>query len=360
MLNGMEHERGSSHVMTICAAFLTVACAASEKRNPTDAQAAQDGPNSLAPDVQSGTGDAAEDRAVPPIAVGMEQACAALGSNCICSEPLNTDKLVHGSFWFDPGDSTAKPCGPKGTPGGTIIRNKTDVIGSNDPAVLGRLPAGHKVDFFVRAGEGHIGGFGVMHSMDGKGPTKRAAARWYEFLSADYFSKTPNCTGWHFFLASSLKKFALYDSWTGIGKGAGYSIFDWTYNGGASKSGVVASYYNWPITQVGAWVRYEFVVLNRTGGAAPNGMRMQLYAKNVSDGGPEHLIWDTKTSTFSGGLKFTDVNDLTPAEGVDEFHVDMRRFDACKGFGAASHFMVAAWDTDSGQRIGPACEIEGC
>ncbi len=78
-----------------------------------------------------------------PKAFAAEQRCGELGSNCVCSEPLNTNSIVWNSGTGNPNDSTpaTKECSAIGQ-GGTIYRGNEDLTGTNDPTILGALPAG--------------------------------------------------------------------------------------------------------------------------------------------------------------------------------------------------------------------------
>jgi len=100
----------------------------------------------------------------------------------------------------------------------------------------------------------------------------------------------------------------------------------------------------------GKWIRYELVILNRGGPAFDE----ILYFKNITDNLPEVELWQL---SMAGQLN--DGTNLQPPGILNQLHSEMYRQGSCLGFGATSHFMIAGWDTDEGQRIGGAYEIEG-
>jgi len=101
------------------------------------------------------------------------------------------------------------------------------------------------------------------------------------------------------------------------------------------------------------------VVTNRAGGPSPNGFRAEIYLKNVTDNLPEQKVLDTR-GTFSAGLQsWGGWTDLTPSSQQNSLEFAAYRQGTCAGYYGFSHVMAAGWDTDAGQRIGPAYEIEG-
>jgi hypothetical protein len=113
----------------------------------------------------------------------------------------------------------------------------------------------------------------------------------------------------------------------------------------------------------GKWWRFEVVVTNRFGGTG-TGWRVQVFQKNITDGGTEARVIDSN-GTNTGGSPWSPSPSLTPPEVQTEgdfpmiFTLGPYRSGTCAGWQGFSHFMVAQWDTDTGQRIGPAYEIEG-
>ncbi len=330
-----------------------------------------------------------------------EKRCDELGQNCVCSEPLNTTSYAFSYPWYNPSDSTTKQCTSEAfsipqLTGYAIIRPSADLTGSNDAAVLTRLPAGHSVQYFLRPAEGHVGNFQIRHmqieaaSRDamaalglpttvqpggaGSGRTeyvsiKRAAVRWYFYTSPNFhyaLQDGPNdpCTN---------------------GKRGGMDIVTLSLSGGNAANMT----YPWlrykpyyrdccfvgpsqpgTVQPTGAeyrdkWWRYEAVMSNRLGGVGQN-MRLQVFVKNVTNNGPEISVIDTNGNNGYGPSgQWIPTPDLEPTVSeVPNFILSgaaapFREGTGCAGWWGFSHFMMAQWDTDTGQRIGPAYEIEG-
>ncbi len=123
-------------------------------------------------------------------ATGNENRCEALGVNCICSEPLNTETFVTkgNQYSLDPLDTTAKECeGFDGVPGGVIVGNNNAanpvdfIVADNNSDVLAALPAGNELIFYVRGAQDNIGSsfavFMIGHRA-GSSYTKRLAWRY--------------------------------------------------------------------------------------------------------------------------------------------------------------------------------------
>jgi hypothetical protein len=112
-------------------------------------------------------------------------------------------------------------------------------------------------------------------------------------------------------------------------------------------------------TMNGKWWRFEIVVRNRL----PTGVTIvQTWRKNVTNNLPEELILDTSIPTVQavgaqwGTLQATT---LKPLARIDRFAVTDWRNGTCTGYHGITHMLAAGWDTDAGQRIGAAAEIEG-
>ncbi len=76
---------------------------------------------------------------------GNEDRCEALGENCVCSEPMNTNNFpTKGNLYsIDPQDTTAKECiGFDGVTGGVIVANNNSatptgfIVADNSSTVL--------------------------------------------------------------------------------------------------------------------------------------------------------------------------------------------------------------------------------
>ena len=154
-----------------------------------------------------------------------------------------------------------------------------------------------------------------------------------------------------------------------------YNFGSWTYNSGASVVGNCCGVGPIePTTQAkilptqlrGNWGRFEIVLVNRAGGSSPNGLTIRLYARNVTQNGTEFLLINTtqpcpscEVEAPNNNWAWLNFNDLTPVSRLDELRLNLYRQNVCAGYRAVSHFMIAGWDTDEGQRISAATEIEG-
>jgi hypothetical protein len=103
----------------------------------------------------------------------------------------------------------------------------------------------------------------------------------------------------------------------------------------------------------GKWWRVEIVFINRSGGNP--GFVAKVYMKNVTDNGPEYTVVDTSAS----GTQLTPSSTRTPPVRMDSMSINNYRETGCTGWLGISHYMAAGWDTDEGQRIGAAYEVEG-
>jgi len=277
-----------------------------------------------------------------------EQRCKDLGANCVCSEPFNTNELVRNeaSSSFNPADSVTKECSIS-TPGGAIERNDNDIFGSNEATVLSALPPGRQISFFARGPEGHLGIFFVGGGLPSSQFVKRGAARWYIYHSPNFqFAQEGVCTN---------SKMAEFDSDLLLDKSFGYvhmyNFTTWTPAqdcclDGPGPDNVTKA--DW----LGKWWRVEVVFINRAGGDP--GWVGKVYMKNVTDNGPELLVVDTSAS----GTQLNPSSTRTPPNQMDKMWMNNYRETGCDGWLGFSHYMMAGWDTDAGQRIGGAAEIE--
>jgi len=275
-----------------------------------------------------------------------EQKCTDLAVNCVCSEPSNTANLGRVSpAWYNPADSTSKECNTEG-PGLAIVRNADDLIASNDATVLGALPGGHQVQYFVRGPEGHAGSFFAGHTF-GSQFVKRAAVRFYLYHSPNFqWSGEGACEN------SKLAEFddALLDK--SFGFVHMYNFLDWTPAQDCCLSGPGADNVtkdDWR----GNWWRVEIVFTNRAGGNP--GFVAKVYMRNVTDNGRELTVVDSSLP----GTQLIQSSTRTPPQRQDKMWMNNYRQGTCNGWLGFSHVMAAGWDTDQGQRIGPAYEIEG-
>jgi len=286
-----------------------------------------------------------------------EQRCTDLGSNCICSEPLQATSYPESSNDFkNPNDTSSLECSQDGVTGGAITRTADDVVASTDATALAALPSGHSVSRFVRAADNHEGTFMLGHNTSVSSGNARVAARWYIYHTPTFdFAAEGTCINSKIV---QLNNGALVD-WNGTNFHTyGYTTFspseDCCLSGPGPDYGSVST-----SEMKGAWWRWEVVLTNRSG---PD-FRMQMYAENVTDPGGELEIIDIWSANYSSASsdKLYDVN-LTPPSLMTQIFSNNHRFsngNTCRGWIGLSHYMYAAWTTDSGQRIGAASEIEG-
>jgi len=304
-----------------------------------------------------------------------EMRCGELGAACICSEPFNTNQYTApNSLIWNPSDSVTKQCSRNafGTPINTSKEVGLLAKFGNDPTVLNALPSGHNVQYTLQMLEGEPNYQTVRVGADnldntewyGNVPNKRVAVRFYMYHSPD-FSFANDLLGesnnTKFFELSGVNS-GFWDDKDGKNNFMSYTLYSWTDSNGVSYS-TKSSYQNVLLSDSlkGIWMRYEIVVINRDG-VSGNGTIMRMYAQDVTNDTPEIKLWDTATDAFTSGV-FMGAN-ARPSVPIEDFHTNNYRQDAkngipMKGFRAISHFMVAAWDTDTGQRIGAANEIEG-
>ncbi len=300
------------------------------------------------------------------LSAGAEQRCNELGANCVCSEPFNTDTLAQsGSFWLNPADSATKEC----IHGSAAIEANplSTVRAVNDPLMLNALPSGHSINFAVGGPDGQNVDaiFWIGHDQIGGQFIKRAAFRFYVYFSPNYqFKGEGGCQN---------SKFGGLPGGTvdvSFGQVHIYGFGSYTYN---NTQSVIDCCFTGPPTSPadsfgpgtwrGKWWRVEGIIINRAGGPSPNGLAWKMYVKNITDNGPELKIIDSTIVDPTVGPQnaWLGWDDLTPPGGQrqDVFHINMYRQDTCNGYRAVSHMLLAGWDTNAGQRIGSAAEIEG-
>ena len=110
----------------------------------------------------------------------------------------------------------------------------------------------------------------------------------------------------------------------------------------------------------GKWFRFEAIVRNSLPTGGPT--IIEIYRRNITDNTPEQKIIDTSMPTSQPvGSQWgtTQATTLKPGKRVVDIWFDPFRRDVCSGYIGLTHIMGAAWDTDAGQRIGPAIEVEG-
>jgi hypothetical protein len=283
----------------------------------------------------------------PGQAAAAEQRCNELGTACICSEPFNTSSYVGGPDFFNPADSTTKECSAEpAVSGGAVIRTSR-VLGSNDGTALSRLPAGHSVTRFLTADNNHEGTFSAGHGMPVSSSIARLAARWYVYHSPNFAFKTSASS------PCQNTKIMEFDHDSRIDYTAGFHTYIYSRFSPSRDCCVVGP---GPDPGIGAgemqgkWWRWEAVLTRRAG----PGYRMMFFGKNVTDNTPEITILDLSMDS--------SVSNLTPPGLMSKMVTNNHRWSpsgsGCAGFRGISHYMMAGWTSDSGQRIGPAVEIE--
>ena len=274
-----------------------------------------------------------------------EQRCIALGANCICSEPLNTTTFAGGPSYWNPADSTTKECSFESAVIGAPILRNSPVFSSNDATAMAALPPGHTMSNFLRTDDNHQGTFSVGNGVPVSASFVRLAARWYVWHTPVFdFKLEGTCDN------SKIAEFE-NDSrvdYTGGFHSYNYLTFsppiDCCVSGPGPNNGVASS------QMKGKWWRFEAVLTNRAG---PN-YNMKFYGKNITDNGPELTLIDLSTNVL--------VAKLTPPGLMSYITSNNHRFSAlgsCQGWLGISHYMMAGWTTDAGQRIGAATEVEG-
>lgn len=316
-------------------------------------------------------------------ATDSEQRCRDLGSNCVCSEPLNTTTLtVESTNWMDPGDSTVSPCDFLGDSSGKFIESLLSLTGTNSATILDALPAAHTVSYVVRGPSGHSGSWFAGTKVPGGTPTARRSVRFYVYFSNPYQQSSDGS-------CPNNGKLAQLGGTGGIvtnSAGGAWAMYSWGASPGEyweadpvvnASSAQPDCCSNGPGVESGAqtalslnalqghWVRVEYAVHNAAG---TPGFTFKLWMKDVTADGPEYTVIDTTvacdTATCGSGTGWVApdyTENFKPAGGtaLDDLWWDFFRNGTCTGYMAASHFMVAAWSSDTGQRIGAAEEIEG-
>jgi hypothetical protein len=286
-------------------------------------------------------------------ATAEEQRCKDLGANCVCSEPLNTATLNRvGDAWYDPGDTTTKQCSMTEYPNAAVERPALDLVvasQSTDPTMFAALPAGHILTRILRGPNNHSGIFSVgTYSQLANKFVKRVAFRFYVYHSPDYeFQYDGAC------LNSKLLEFSgdlRFDKAWGAVHTYNFMKFspsrDCCVNGPGGDGNT--SRESWR----GKWWRVEAVAVNRDG----PGFRLQGFLKNITDKGQEFKVVDTAVATS----EWPAPTNLTPPTRMNQFSANLfRNGSPCRGYNAITHVIVAGWDTDAGQRIGTAVEVEG-
>jgi hypothetical protein len=327
----------------------------------------------------------------PALAVAQEARCTALGANCLCSEPLEMTGFTSptAGYW-NPNDSTTKQCSQLiSLDAGAAISSEPTAPApriarpADDPTMFAALPAGNTVPRILKPSTNTgFGGFDIMHwPTSGIQGMARIAARWYLYYSPTYqFGSTAPCDnsgkrtapreGFMEGSFSDVTNRMLFYGWGGAdaahtwGGGAAATSINMTPGQDTANSPTIS-------TVQGKWWRIEFVVINNTG--SPGAVLLE-YWKNVTNNLPEFVMTDTRvacvrppgTGPGCGNIAAEDwtasvaANLTTPSGGLNRFGPEgFRNGSGCTGYPAYSHYLMAAWSTNAGQRIGAATEVEG-
>jgi hypothetical protein len=284
----------------------------------------------------------------PNHAIAEEQRCGQLGASCICSEPFNTASYVGGPDFWNPADSTTKQCSAEpASIGGAVIRTTNTLLGSNDATALSRLPSGHRVTRFLTANNNHEGTFMAGNGVPISSNIVRLAARWYVYHSPNFAFKTDVTSSCQNTKIAALDGGSLIDYTNGFHT---YNYVQFSPAVDCCMSGPGPNTDIAPAQMQGKWWRWEVVLTNRSG----PGYRMMMYGKNITDNLPEVTILDLSMNS--------SVANLRPPMLMSTLASNNHRWSpsgtGCVGWRGISHYVMAGWTTDAGQRIGPATEIE--
>ncbi len=366
---------------------------------------------------------------------GQECRSAQLGIYSICSEPLNADistwttalavapdfAQCGGDGCGDPPDSTVKECNPSAfDPGyGVSTQGPSDPTFSNvtttlTSAAVAALPSGHSISYAptlevdgsrIRVqGELAVHWWDMLTSMAGQ-LDGRFSLRFYTYHASDHEVKPQGSCGNYKLIHANKGGSSWVTNWpmldVHVSTFGGYpgvkpnfynwsseADNQWTYNGGANtihyccgvvgapgfeKSAALSHFHQLNLLQTdlmrGKWTRWE-VVIDR---ANAEGWRYRLFAKNVTDGFVEKLVFDTWEACNAGvppagcdwdnddWIGFQDVDPT--AASMDEWKVATWASGSCVGEVYLSHVLYAGWPWAARDRIGAAKEFEnvlGC
>jgi hypothetical protein len=279
-------------------------------------------------------------------AAGNEARCNELGGNCVCSEPFEMTGFTSGPDFWNPNDTTTKECSVEpGSIGGAIVRTSKTISISTDAAAMAAFPSGKSVPRFVRAEDNHQGTFFAGNGVPVSSSFARLAARWYIYRSPTFdFEGEGSCNN---------SKQSQHDGGivTDYNNGAGFHTFGYTTFSPSIDCCMSGPAINQPNIQQmkGKWWRVEIVLTNRSG----PGFRLQSFMKNVTDNAAELAVLDLAADSR--------VSNLTPPTLMSTILSNNHRVSfggSCRGWIGLSHYMMAGWTTNSGQRIGAASEVE--
>jgi cysteine-rich repeat protein len=279
-------------------------------------------------------------------ASAQEQRCTELnaepGANCGCSEPLNTTSYTSDGWYLNPSDSPpATDCD------GEIGGGYTWWKGYQTPLPVSEtnMPFGNTVDTVWRSSGG--GGAYLFGSRSLTSSTKRLCTRHYFKVSSDFTG-----TGWGGCNNNKLSQFVgslLSGDGSTTDLSIHYAAYKQSYSavpGGLNlpKSG---DHVTWDDCREN-WCRFEICQSGNL--ATGTDLYAEGYIQQVT-GGSKRMDYE-RSFLGNGPTPITD-------DYGSLWIMNMYREGACAGNREFSHAMQAEWDTDAGQFIGAACEVEG-
>lgn len=274
-----------------------------------------------------------------------EAVCNSLGAACVCSHTLQTPFVVEGTT--GPGydvvhesDTAGKRCGE------TLAGNNYPSF----PVSTGRyafitspagLPSGiHAFELSNPAGGGVKLKSEVTNTVVAANMTGRVGIRQYVYYSSNYQS-----TSYEGGVCTNDKQMRIGDYVT-------------AYSGGYSHSNFTGAWAPGPEQLRGKWVRLEYYT-----GDHQNTTSYDIYWKNITDNGPEyHQRVAARIGTYTAEHPCenpADVNSCHYPSNKQPWVIDGYREGTCAGYRRYAYVMLANWNTNTGQRIPPAVEIEG-
>jgi hypothetical protein len=208
----------------------------------------------------------------------------------------------------------------------------------------------------MRSSDGHNGIFWLGHRLSDSDPTARVAYRWYRYYSANHQFKGEGACENSKFAENGPIIDITGDMVHAYAWGNFTNSVDCCFVGPNYADGAPTTAAQWR----NRWWRIEVVLRKR--GAGQTGFTLQVYGKDITNNGPELVFVNSSIPDLGAGPNpwtSTQATQLTPQSTVSKLTSNNYRQGTCNGYQGFSHFMVAAWDTDQGQRIGPAYEIEG-
>jgi len=281
-------------------------------------------------------------------AAATEQRCDELGGACVCSEPLDTSSMPASGSYRNPADSVSKQCGWNG--GALTDPDAWGIYDAFDlPAGIGKV-AGVKP---VTAGNG-----ATLNGIAGTGDsTRRVCTRHYFRLSPDYVAKTQSSGG-----SCEANKAAEF------GFGESNALLHWDFAEGWGWRLTIINFdsdnngpdpsYNLPTSGnlqwsdcKNEWCRAEMCVSGNIN--AGSGFKAEAYIEGATSG--KRIDWARTTiGRPCPGGKNCGKGRLTSSWISNGY-----RQGNCGGIRYITHGMQAEWDSDAGQFIGAAYEIEG-